>query len=215
MLCNLRNPTGRLARWSPDLLEYDFEIVHRKGEHHVMDALSRFYEDEEHLYLDMMEPVEDEWYARRRQAILDFPHKFQGWKVVEGRLYRYRHNPILEDILDDLDAWKLVVTRDQIEAVILEVRENPEAGHLGVEKTHYRGKTQYYWPGMFKDINNFIRKCAVYELMKSEQAGPKSLMGHRLVQEPWTVVATGDKGPYPRSRRGNEYLVVYQDLFTK
>ena len=42
-LCNLRNPTGRLARWSLDLLEYDFKIVHRKAAMHpVPDALSRF-----------------------------------------------------------------------------------------------------------------------------------------------------------------------------
>ena len=93
---------------------------------------------------------------------------------MEGRLYRYRYNPILEDIVDDLDAWRLIVTRDQIKAAIREVYENPE-----------------------------------------EQAGPKGLMGHRLVEEPWTVVATDVMDPYPRCRKGNEYLVVYKDLFTK
>ena len=97
--------------------------MHRKGAiHHVPDALLRFYKDEEDLHLAMMEPVEDEWYARRHQAVLDFPHKFQGWKGVEDRHYRYRHNPILEDKVDDLDAWKLVVTRDQIETVIRDIK---------------------------------------------------------------------------------------------
>ena len=47
-LRSLRNPTGRLARWSLELLEYDFEIIHRKGAlHHVPDALSKITEDEE------------------------------------------------------------------------------------------------------------------------------------------------------------------------
>lgn len=44
-LHNLCNSTGRLARWVLALLEYDYEIVHRKWAlHHVSDALSRMYE---------------------------------------------------------------------------------------------------------------------------------------------------------------------------
>lgn len=39
-LHNLKNPMGRLARWALELLEYGYEIVHRKGAlHHVPDAL--------------------------------------------------------------------------------------------------------------------------------------------------------------------------------
>jgi len=44
-LHNLKNPTGRLARWALKLLEYDYKVMHRKGAlHHVPDALSRMYE---------------------------------------------------------------------------------------------------------------------------------------------------------------------------
>ena len=216
-LRNLRNPTGRLARWSLDLLEYDFEVVHRKGAlHHVPDALSRIYEDEkEECQLAIIDPVNDEWYVRRRQAVIDFPNKFHGWKVVNGDLYRYCSNPLINDIMEDLDAWKLVVPKDQVNRIISEVHENPESGHFGVEKTHFKARLRYYWPGMFKDISNFIRRCNTCQLVKSDQSGPKGLMGHRLVEEPWAVVATDVMGPYPRSRRGNEYILVFQDLFSK
>ena len=44
-LHNLKNPTGRLARWSLSLSEYDFDILRRKGSsHHIPDALSRMFE---------------------------------------------------------------------------------------------------------------------------------------------------------------------------
>lgn len=52
---------GRLTRWPFELLEYDFEVVHRKGEmHHVPNALSRFYEKQEDFQLVVMERVKYE-----------------------------------------------------------------------------------------------------------------------------------------------------------
>lgn len=42
LLRNLRNPTGRLVRWKLDLIEYDFDVAHRKGvSQRLSDALSR------------------------------------------------------------------------------------------------------------------------------------------------------------------------------
>ena len=42
-LKNLRDPTGRLARWAMRLAQHDMEIIHRKGTlHQLPDALSRF-----------------------------------------------------------------------------------------------------------------------------------------------------------------------------
>ena len=41
-LHNLKNPTGRLARWALELLEYDYEIIYRKSSiNYAPDALSR------------------------------------------------------------------------------------------------------------------------------------------------------------------------------
>ena len=48
-LYHLKDPTGRLGILALKLLQYDFEIQHRKGAlHHVPDALSRMY-DSDHL----------------------------------------------------------------------------------------------------------------------------------------------------------------------
>lgn len=53
-LHNLKNPTGRLVRWALELLEYDYEVVRRKGAlHQVPNALSRMFE------------VEIPWYQKR------------------------------------------------------------------------------------------------------------------------------------------------------
>ena len=36
-----------------------------------------------------------------------------------------------------------------------------------------------------------------------------------VVEQPWTVVASDVMGPFPRSKSGHKYVLVFQDLFTK
>ena len=94
-LHNLRNPTGRLARWALDLLAYDFDIIHRKrAMHHVPDALSRMFENERVEKLSVLEIIKDEWCSRRREDVINSPNKFHCWRVVDDRLYKYRSNPL-------------------------------------------------------------------------------------------------------------------------
>ncbi|CAB0028086.1 unnamed protein product, partial [Trichogramma brassicae] len=59
-LHNLKNPTGRLARWALELQQYDYEIIHRKGSQNVVaDALSRLHEDDESFEIASLS-IEDE-----------------------------------------------------------------------------------------------------------------------------------------------------------
>lgn len=84
-LHNLRNPTGRLARWGLELLEYDYELVHRKGAlHHVPDALSRIPEQRESelpitavaVAESELGTSEDGWYAKRLAEVKADPKRF-------------------------------------------------------------------------------------------------------------------------------------------
>ena len=50
---------------------------------------------------------------------------------------------------------------------------------------------------------------------KVEQRAPAGLMGRRVVERPWQVVAGNIIGPLPRTSKGFEYIVVFQDLFSR
>ena len=50
---------------------------------------------------------------------------------------------------------------------------------------------------------------------KVEQARPAGMMGHRVVEQPWTVVAGDVMGPFPKSKAGYRYILVFQARFTK
>ena len=85
-LYHLKDPTGRLGRWALKLLQYDFEIQHRKGAlHHVPDALSRMYEPDPEMVNNIGE-TEDLWYIRRTKLVQEMPYQFPDWKMEDGRL---------------------------------------------------------------------------------------------------------------------------------
>lgn len=53
-LNNLKEPTGRLARWAVRLQQFSFEIIHRKGKDHVVpDLLSRAVPDIDTVNINM------------------------------------------------------------------------------------------------------------------------------------------------------------------
>lgn len=107
--------------------------------------------------------------------------------------------------------WFLVVPKNLQSDLVHNVHGMPEARHLGRDETYHRAAIRYYWPGMFKDITALIRNCQTYQL----QAQSRGLMSQRIVQKVCTIEATDVMGPFPRSKKGHEYFLVFQDLFTE
>ena len=214
-LHNLKDPTGRLARWATALQAYDMEIIHRKGAlHKVPDALSRAFEEECGVAAATTIDL-DKWYVSRREEVRNYPGRFPDWKIEDDRLYINRPNSLVDPIVPDLDSWKLVVPRVNRKRVLFESHNTPQAGHLGIDKTIHRVAQSFYWPGMRKDIAQYVRNCVKCQLHKVSQQAPMGLMGKREIEGPWTTVAGDVMGPFPPSKSGFRYVVVFQDLFTK
>ena len=122
------------------------------------------------------------------------PHKHPDWRITDGRLYYHQSRRY---------------------TVIRECHDTAQAGHLGTTKTCFRVSQCYFWPNIFRDVAGFIKSCVTCQKHKLEQTAPAGLMRDRAVTEPWEVVTADIVGPLPRSKSGNEYLLVMQDLFTK
>lgn len=214
-LHNLKDPTGRLARWALGLMEYDYKIVHRKGAlHHVPDALSRAPMDAVAV-LALREETADKWYLRRYRDVERAPAKFPLWQIVDGLLYHHRRTDLVAAELDDHDAWKLVLPRESRHEALKQCHELPQAGHQGIDRTYRRLATQYYWTGMLKDVATYVSHCHECQRCKVEQQAPAGLMGKRVLEKPWTVISADIMGPLTPSKGGFSYVLVVQDLYTK
>ena len=91
----------------------------------------------------------------------------------------------------------------------------PTSGHLGVDKTYKRLTALYYWPGVYRDVAIFVRACATCQQTKVEQNTPADLMGRRVLEQPWQMLAADCMGPYPKSKGVHAYIVVFRDFFSK
>jgi len=116
----------------------------------------------------------------------------------------------VSEIFEDLDCWKLVLSREYRREVLRESHDAPQAGHLKIEKTYQRVAVNYFWPNLFRDVTNYIRTCDACQRTKVEQASPAGLMGRRIADGPWTVIAADIIGLC--SKTGFRYLLVVQDL---
>lgn len=217
-LSNLKDPSGRLARWCLRLQQYDFEVVHRRGRDNVVpDALSRSVPAVDELATagPLFPDLKDGWYSNMIERISGRPLGFPQWRVSNGTIYHRMKNayPGLDDPAYD---WKVVVPKSHRRRVIEQCHALPTAGHTGVYKTHHRLQQKYYWPKMKADVAKYVRSCQVCLAQKPEQRAPAGLMaGRPEVTKPWELVSVDLVGPLPRSSSGHVHILSVQDYFSK
>ena len=181
----------------------------------VPDALSRAEESSFNVAAVGPVAVEDAWYARKLAAVERTPRKYPDLRIKDGLLYAHRPNKWIDPLMEDLDAWKLLLPLANRENTLRESHYSPQAGHLGIEKSYARLATHYYWPGCYYDTCCFVRACQECQRHKNSQALPAGLMSDRNIEGPWVCVSGDIMGPKPPSKKGFRYIIVFQDLFTK
>ncbi|KAG5870186.1 hypothetical protein JTB14_032478 [Gonioctena quinquepunctata] len=216
-LQNLKDPAGRLARWAVRMQQYDFKIIHRKGKDHVVpDALSRSVPVIDSINGQTEEEeVQDKWYLRVRDKVVKNPKKYPSWRYSLGKLYKHV-KPAFPELGETTDAWKLVVPKEQRKRVLTEVHERATSGHQGVYKTFHRIAEKYYWPKLRSDVAKFVRNCQLCKAYKPDLRRPNGLMTSQpRVNRPWEMISTDLMGPLPRSTKGNKFILVITDYFSK
>jgi hypothetical protein len=59
-----------------------------------------------------------------------------------------------------------------------EMHNVPYAGHPGYQKTVATVKSQYFWPGMKREIVEYIARCMECQKVKAEHRHPTATFAH-------------------------------------
>ena len=125
---------------------------------------------------------------------------------TEGRLWRRRSPPA--------ESSQLVVPRSERRAIFRRFHDSLFAGHLGISRTALRLQTRVYWPGLRQDVRTYVASCTVCIARKS-QCPRRAPMGHVAVGSRWESVAMDMLDMSITSARGNRYVLVMVDCFSR
>lgn len=212
-LMNMKDPTGRLARWAVKLSQYSFNIIHRQGKQNVVpDALSRAPLESSFLQL---EPADrDAWYNSLMEKVSCKPESYPDWRVEDGSLLKMVPNG--HGVRSNLVEWKQVVPKSRRRELLRQYHDDPTSAHLGTLKTLRKIQELYYWPKMKQEVGQYVRRCQVCLASKTSQLGRAGLMGQpKKVRYPFQCISVDLMGPFPRSPKGNTGLIVVCDWVTK
>ncbi|UYV77521.1 K02A2.6-like, partial [Cordylochernes scorpioides] len=111
--------------------------------------------------------------------------------------------------------WKMILPQSRVPSVLKELHNSPSGGHFGIAKTLGKVKERFYWAGCRASVEKWVRQCTECASRK----GPKTRSRARLktynVGAPVERIAIDIMGPLPRSDKGNRYILVAMDYFTK
>ena len=175
-LMTIKDPTGKLARWSIYLQAYEFNIIHRRGRvHSNVDTLSRPVlfssvafnssnvtkdigeEDSKEKTLDIWE---DEYalyylqYGRHKQGSSNNQKKRVD-KIASH--YSFTNGHVFYSKEPDTDETLFLVPKPQEREQI--ITKAHLLGHFQMRSTLQRIKEKYFWKNMAQDIQEVIDKC--------------------------------------------------------
>ncbi len=134
--------------------------------------------------------------------------QFHWLKIQENVLYRRRKETAANP------QWQVVAPKPLRSQIFKACHHHAMAAHQGVVRTAALIKRRFYWPRMQKDVEAWCKRCTACGCCKT------TVRGHSELQQPKhgafnERVSVDLIGPLHRTERGNEYIVVMQDHFTK
>lgn len=130
----------------------------------------------------------------------------ESFIVREGRLYHQSGEGQVE---------QLVVPKQLREKVLVMGHEIPWSGHLSTIKTYERIAARFYWPGLFKEVQEFCRTCPKCQLTNIRKTRPYPLQPLPIIETPFSRIAMDLVGPLERSQNGYKYILVICDYATR
>ncbi|CAJ1063311.1 gag-pol fusion [Xyrichtys novacula] len=109
---------------------------------------------------------------------------------------------------------KVVTSPQEAHDIFKAFHASQHGGHCGMEKTLEPISRRYYWPGMEKDIQQWIKECPECQARRSTLKVKTAYIPIEAT-EPLELVGMDLVGKLTKTKNGNQYICVMIDYFTK
>uniref|UniRef100_A0A8C5LU21 Gypsy retrotransposon integrase-like protein 1 n=1 Tax=Leptobrachium leishanense TaxID=445787 RepID=A0A8C5LU21_9ANUR len=134
-----------------------------------------------------------------------FPH----FMLRDELLYRVCKHPNTGDLCE-----QILVPKGYRRQLLQLSHSIPLAGHLGREKTLAHLLYRFFWPGVYKEVENFCKSCPECQLVAPKGQVKAPLIPIPLVELPFERIGVDLVGPLEKTAAGNHHILVIVDYAT-
>ncbi|KAE8886293.1 hypothetical protein PF005_g7576 [Phytophthora fragariae] len=155
------------------------------------------------------------------EAQLGYRAAREAWKMTDkfvlskdGLLYFLGANRRWGRERTEETTLRLVVPTTMVQRILQNCHDSLEGRHQGIVRTYHRVKADYYWIGLFADVEKHVRSCPDCSCSKSRPHLRGYSPGNILAERPFQMVSMDFVIPLPKTRRRNTALLLSQCVFT-
>jgi hypothetical protein len=171
-----RIQTPEQHKWASKLQGFDFEIFYKPGKsNQVADALSRKFADGTMLLLTMFSHVPSLINQLKAYYLSDMHGKqlVSKSQLDQGTPNFYSYTNGLIYYPDKLFVRNY---EDMRRSLIHEFHRTPTAGHSGVKPTVARLAASFSWPGLYRDVKQFVKHYTICQQSKYQPQKKKGVL---------------------------------------
>lgn len=214
----------RQARWLTELSEYSLQLHHKPGKTMgKADALSQMegYDQGNNDNSDVVLLKPELFIRSIEEPDQDLLDSIKKRKTHRDAYITKRLQENIEGWLDhgDMITWegRIYVPKDKIlrSKIITMHHDSTLAGHLGQFKTLELITRSYWWPGVNRDVKQYVKGCERCQATKKSRTMPTGLLQpHDTPSKPFKKICTNMVGELPEAG-GFNAIVTISDMFTK
>ena len=121
------------------------------------------------------------------------------------------------DTLSRIGNEQKEIPDDKVRKQILyEFHDSPMGGHRGMNKTYRAISSQYTWPKMRREVEQYVKQCKscqVNKILTPKNKAPIQIT--TTAERPFEKCYLDVVGPLPVMLQGNTYILTFQDNLSK
>ena len=116
---------------------------------------------------------------------------------------------------DDGIRELIVVPKEMKEEIMSLCHDIPSSAHLGISNTKNRVKERFFWYRLAKDVKSYVKCCPACNTNKHSIHPNRFTRIVYQAGQPLQKVHVDFLGPLPKTKNGNQFILVLVDNFSK